>query len=108
MPTTPASGQHLLRRVCSRSVRLFSRGLCALFLALSLPGLLPAQTGGTVIGRIENAVSGSALNLARVTAKGTGREVFTNEYGEYQFSNLPAGEFAISDADLQAFGAHLA
>ncbi len=96
MPSTPACGQLLLRRVCSHSARLSGRGLCVLALTLLLPGLLPAQTTGTVTGRIENAVSGSALNLARITAKGTGREVFSNEYGEYQFSGLTAGEVELT------------
>jgi iron complex outermembrane receptor protein len=49
-----------------------------------------------VQGRIENAISGSALNLARVTVKGTNRETFSNEYGDYQLAGLPAGEVELT------------
>ncbi len=67
--------------------------LLVLTCALLFPSDLSAQAGGTamVSGRVENAVSGSALNLARVTVAATGQEVFTNEYGEYFLSGLPAG-----------------
>ncbi len=71
-------------------------GLLALVAGLGLTNL-QAQTGtGTVRGRIENAVSGNALNLARVTVKGATLEAFSNEYGEYQLSGLPAGEVELT------------
>ena len=55
-----------------------------------------AQTGGaTVTGRVSNAVTGQYLNNARVTAQGTNKTVFTNSYGEYRLSGLPAGEVTL-------------
>jgi iron complex outermembrane receptor protein len=82
----------------SRHGRSGVRFLCAL-LAFATCGLtdLSAQAGtGSVQGRIENAISGSALNLARVTVKGTNRETFSNEYGDYQLAGLPAGEVELT------------
>lgn len=83
---------------CFRRLLPLACLLGALALTALAPSTLHAQAAaatGSVQGRIENAVSGSALNLARVTVKATGREVFTNEFGEYQLADLPAGETAL-------------
>ena len=65
-------------------------------LAVLAPGLLPtasAQDGtGTVTGRVQNIGTGRYLNNARVVLEGTARETFTNEFGEFRFSGVPAGE----------------
>lgn len=69
-------------------------------LAVLTAGLVPSAAAqdatGSVVGRVQNAVNGSALNLARITVAGTSREVFTNEYGEYRVAGLPAGEATLS------------
>ncbi|MDP1581003.1 MAG: TonB-dependent receptor [Candidatus Didemnitutus sp.] len=52
-------------------------------------------TGG-VAGRVQNFISGNALNLARVTVAGSNREFFTNDYGDYRIANLPAGEVTLN------------
>jgi len=67
--------------------------LAALTLALttSLSFAQAAQTG-TITGRVFNASRGTYLNNARVTLDGTDRTVFTNEYGEYVLTDVPAGE----------------
>lgn len=70
------------------------RGLLGVvFLWLSATGLL-AQTGGSgsVAGRVRNVGNDRFLNNARVVIEGTGRETFTNEFGEYRFDDVPAGE----------------
>ncbi|MCF7761008.1 MAG: TonB-dependent receptor, partial [Cephaloticoccus sp.] len=54
-----------------------------------------AQDTGTITGRVENTVSGDALNLAKVKVQGTNLEVFTNEFGEYRLTGLPAGEVTL-------------
>ena len=51
----------------------------------------PAATG-TIAGRVLDASTGRYLNNAQVTIAGTNRTTRTNEYGEYHFDNVPAGE----------------
>jgi iron complex outermembrane receptor protein len=70
-------------------------GLAVLSAGLVVPAQAQDATG-VVTGRVQNAVNGSALNLARVTVAGTAREVFTNEYGEYRVAGLPAGEVTLN------------
>ncbi len=68
----------------------------ALFaLCLSTPVLRAQDSSASVTGRISNAVTGSYLNNARVTAVGTGKTVFTNSYGEYRIAGLPEGEVTL-------------
>lgn len=82
----------------SRSlVRLFQS--CFLFVAGSAPLVTVAQSGGgTIQGRVLNATSGTYLNNARVTVAGTNVEAFTNEFGEYRLTNLPAGTVTVRAA----------
>ena len=71
-----------------------------LFLASALAVLSPAsaQTGasGTIEGRALNATSGSYLNKARVTVKGTPLETFTDENGNYRFPSVPGGRHDVT------------
>ncbi len=70
------------------------RGLLGVALLwLSAVGLL-AQAGGSgsVAGRVRNIGNDRFLNNARVVIEGLGRETFTNEFGEYRFDDVPAGE----------------
>lgn len=66
-------------------------GLSLTFLAA------PAQTPGTatLTGRVQNTAGGAALENARLTLAGTNRETFTDAFGEYRFTQLPAGPVTI-------------
>lgn len=71
----------LLRRHCIR-----------LFLGLATCGWAGAEvTTGSIEGRVLNVTSGSYLNNARVGIEGGTLEAFTNEFGEYRLSAVPAG-----------------
>src|ERR1043166_1036755 len=52
-----------------------------------------AQTGGVgaIEGRVLNISTGTYLNNARVTVEGTGRETFTDAFGHFRLSDIPAG-----------------
>lgn len=54
----------------------------------------PAATG-IIRGRVINESTGSYLNNARITVKGTTIEAFTNATGEYWLTNVPSGDAAI-------------
>ena len=70
------------------------RGLLGVALLwLSAAGLFAQAAGsGSVAGRVRNVGNDRFLNNARVVIEGTGRETFTNEFGEYRFEDVPAGE----------------
>ncbi len=68
------------------------------FFALAVPTLslraaaaAPAQTTGSISGRVQNIATGQYLNKARVTLKGTSQVVFTDNFGGYQLVGVPAG-----------------
>jgi|GEM_PF-1561953 len=52
-------------------------------------------TRGTIIGRVQNAGTGTYLNNARVSVRGTGREALTNAAGEFRLTDVPAGEVVL-------------
>jgi hypothetical protein len=55
-----------------------------------------AQTAtGEVAGRVTNALTGRVINNARVAVPSLGRTVFTNEYGDFRVSGLPAGDVTL-------------
>lgn len=66
---------------------------------LALTFVTPAsaqEATGAVTGRVQNAVEGKALNLARVAVAGTNRDLLTDDFGEYRFTGLPAGEVTLT------------
>ncbi len=72
--------------------------IIALFLTcmLALPNAIWAQAGtGSIEGRVRNIGNDRYLNNARIVIEGTSRETFTNEFGEYRFDNVPAGEVRV-------------
>ncbi len=76
--------------------RCLLRCVCTVFLFGLFSSLSFAQSAtATVEGRVNNAVTGRYLNNARVTAVGTGKTVFTNAYGEYRVTGVPAGEVTL-------------
>jgi iron complex outermembrane receptor protein len=99
-PHTPSAGP-----VLGRSYRLVAAFACAgglLFAAAraadpappaqtSAPGSESVATVGSIKGRVFNAASGTYLNNARVVAKGTAFQAFTNERGEFLLRNVPVG-----------------
>lgn len=81
------------RRAALMHTRLWAK-LLTFTLAVGLAASVSAQSGGTgsIEGRVQNVGIGRYLNNAKVTLEGTNRETFTNEYGEYRFTEVPAGE----------------
>lgn len=81
-----------------RIVRILALRLCAVLLfAGTLVGAALAQTAGTgtIQGRVLNITSGSYLNNARVTVEGTSLQTFTDEFGEYMLTGVPAGTASV-------------
>ncbi len=72
---------------------VFLLAIVSLFVS---PVALLAQAGdGTIEGRVRNVGNDRYLNRARVVLEGTSRETFTNEFGEYRFTEVPAGEVRV-------------
>jgi TonB-dependent receptor len=71
---------------------------CAFIVSLSgwLIQAAPAQTGLT--GTVTNSATGRALEGARVTLEGTGREMLTDSQGNYRFDDLSPGSVTLSVA----------
>ena len=67
---------------------------CAFLSLFTLAWAQPAATG-IIRGRVLNESTGSYLNTARVTVQGTEIEAFTNNIGEYQLTNVPAGDVTV-------------
>jgi TonB-dependent receptor len=83
---------NLLRR------RSPARSLLALVLfaaTLIAPGRAQSAATGSIEGRVLNTTNGAYLNNARVTVEGTTLQAFTNEFGEYRLSDVPAGAAAV-------------
>ena len=61
--------------------------------ALLLFAPLAAQSAGTgtIEGRVFDPARGEYLERARVTVEGTSQEAFTDETGQYRFTDVPAG-----------------
>lgn len=51
----------------------------------------PAQTTGTITGRVQNVATGQYLNMARVSLKGTNQVVYTDNFGSFTLRAVPAG-----------------
>lgn len=82
-----------------------SHYLFVLFLLL-FPSLTSAQTvSATLVGTVTDKTGASAPNarvVARETSTNALREVTTNESGNYTFSDIPPGNYAIS-VEMQGF-----
>ena len=66
-----------------------------------------AQTG-SIVGRVQNVVTGNYLNKARVAVKGSDVVVYTDEFGLYRMINIRSGPIVLevfyTDLDLQEIG----
>lgn len=51
--------------------------------------------GGSIEGRVSNLATGGYLTRARVTLPANGGEQFTDQFGQYRFVSVPAGETTI-------------
>ncbi len=49
----------------------------------------------TIQGRVLNVTSGDYLNNARVSIEGTALQAFTNEFGEFRLTGVPAGAVTV-------------
>ena len=67
----------------------------AALLAYPVAGHAQEEARGGITGRVLNSDSGSYLNNARVRVSGTNIETFTNEFGEFRLSDLPAGNVSL-------------
>jgi TonB-dependent receptor len=84
----------LIQGTMTRCLALAVFGLAVLSAGLVTPAYAQ-ETTGTVTGRVLNVGTGRYLNNARVVLEGTNRETFTNEFGEFRLSDVPAGEAKI-------------
>jgi len=84
----------LIQGTVTRCLALALFGLAVLSAGLVTP-VYAQETTGTVTGRVLNVGTGRYLNNARVVLEGTSRETFTNEFGEFRLSDVPAGEARI-------------
>ncbi len=68
----------------------------AAFAALALLAVLPVSAQqpatGAIEGRVQNVATGSNLNNARVSIKGTNLVTFTDESGHFRIDGVPAGQ----------------
>ncbi|MBI4622422.1 MAG: TonB-dependent receptor [Verrucomicrobia bacterium] len=76
--------------------------------AMSAAEVTPAGAGpqtGTIVGRVQNVVTGNYLNQARISVKGSDAIVFTDEFGLYRLVNVRSGpnvlEVFYTDLDPQ-------
>jgi iron complex outermembrane receptor protein len=72
--------------------------LTKLAVALSLfftPATQAADDSGTITGRVSNVATGTYLNNARISIKGTDREVFTDAFGTYRLVGVPGGAITL-------------
>ncbi len=90
MNTASCGIRHSLRRI-----RRWVVPPAILLLALAAPGVLQAQTTGTVTGQITDAQSGAPLGQVQVYLEGAGLGSLSNAQGRFTLANVPAGNYTI-------------
>lgn len=99
MSQSPATPRLCTPAPLIRRIRAGIASLAALTLlfAAAAPtlGQSAATDTGSIRGRVLNADTGDYLNNARVSIAGTSLQTFTNSYGEYRFTNVPAGDVSV-------------
>ncbi len=73
------------------AARLHVAGAIVLATAALAPVARAQTATGTISGRVQNAVSGTSLENARVAIKGTSQIALTDFSGRYTLANVPAG-----------------
>ncbi|MEJ1972847.1 MAG: TonB-dependent receptor [Lacunisphaera sp.] len=98
MDATSHLWQRFARRLLPASTFRSGRFLSAAFVAVLLAGSLSAQTAGTgaIAGRVLNVGNDHYLANARVTVEGTKLEAITDDFGNYQILDVPAGEVKVT------------
>lgn len=92
MPPVPHSLRAFLRRRFS-DFRFFFAALLSAALASVAVGAADAPPPtGAIEGRVLNAKNGMYLHRVLIVVEGSSLETYTNEFGEYQLRNVPAGE----------------
>lgn len=94
------SGNHAASPARPLKARKLAVLLASMAAATAVPLLTPAAIAqapatGSIQGRVLNATNGMYVGNARVTVEGTNLEAFTNQFGEYTLSNVPAGTATI-------------
>lgn len=84
---------HAFHSLQARARNVITALVCVLFSTLPLP----AQSAGTgmITGRVQDQTASFSLERARVSVEGSNREVFTDEFGEYRFVELPPGQVTL-------------
>jgi iron complex outermembrane receptor protein len=89
--TTPS------RASCLAPFRLLGRSvLTALALvAFTAPALAQSTATGTIRGKVQNASNGTYVENVVVQVTGSSQAALTNNHGEYELRNVPAGEVTL-------------
>lgn len=92
-PSKPTAHRFAGRLVssCALAVAL----LTPLAVGVSTASAADAAATGVIRGRVLNVENGKYLPRARVTVEGTNIETFTNDYGEYELRDVPAGQVVV-------------
>ncbi len=89
----------LVSRACASAGLVLSSPAAAVTAAIAFVAATPAvaqqAASGIVQGRVMNAMNGNYLSKAKLSVVGTNIETLTNDYGEYELRNLPAGSVTI-------------
>lgn len=85
----------LSAHAASSSGGFAARILASTLIVLCFAGSMAAQGTGTIEGRVLNIGNNRYLNNVRIVVDGTALEVFTNAFGIYRVTNVPAGEVTV-------------
>ena len=80
-------------------VKRSSFALLALILVTTLhPTAAHAETAstGTIKGKVLNASNGAYIKNATITVKGTNKQTYSDDYGDYELDNVPVGNVTVS------------
>lgn len=89
----PSRAGAFINRFCSRLNRVLATAFAAALITASAAAQAPAT--GTIRGNVTNATNGRALENVVLRATGAPGQAITNSYGDYEFTNVPAGEVEI-------------
>jgi TonB-dependent receptor len=78
-----------------RTFLLISATLCLLTLATGLPMAQAQGTTGTIRGRVFNPATAQYVRNAEIRVQGTDRIAYSEEGGNYELTNLAAGEVTL-------------
>lgn len=82
---------------CLASLRRLVRSASSVLAAAALcvPAFAQAPATGTIRGRVQNATNGVFMENVAVRIEGTNQQYLTNNHGEYEIRNAPAGEVTL-------------